>query len=138
MAVGIMVLAGCTDPVLVGLTGPADAPTALIDPCRTDWFSQHSLTVIDVESRVVLWRVESKAGTRVDMRSVTFGTQPEGTTTSTPASALAGHTKIQWAYDSPNSEPILQTFAVSEIDPRKVLTTDGVKHSPSGWEACTS
>ena len=53
-ALGILTLAGCSDPVLVGLTGSVQAPTAVIDPCRPDWFKQHSLTVTDSRSGVVL------------------------------------------------------------------------------------
>lgn len=133
---GVLTLSGCTDPVLVGLTGSSQKPMAIIDPCRPDWFKQHSLTVTDPRSGEVLWKVEGQNPSGVDMRSVTFGTPPEETVEITSAAPLSGHSNVQWKYESPGAEPVQQTFTLSRVDPGSVLTSDDEHHPAADWRTC--
>jgi len=135
-ALGILTLAGCSDPVLVGLTGSVQVPTAIIVPCRPDWFKQRSLTVTDSRSGEVLWKVAGQSPSGVDMRSVTFGTPPEGSVAITPAAPLSGHSTVQWKYEAPGTEPVQQTFTLSRVDPGSVLTTDDQHHPTADWRTC--
>jgi hypothetical protein len=131
-------LTGCSDPVQVGLTGNASRPTALIDPCRPNWFGQQSLTVLDADTEEALWKIQSVDGKPVDLRSVTFAEPPPGMKAVIADKPLAGHRDVQWWYQTPGDEPILQTFTLARLEPNQVLTTDNTLHDAAEWSNCTN
>jgi len=133
----VLFLSGCSDPVLVGLTGAPELPLALIDPCRTEFHHWTRLEVVESQpGGPVLWAITSATGRPIDMRSVQYGRTPEGAKVIEPPRPLSKSMVIQWRYTAPDSEAVLQTFDLSHISPSMALETDNSVSRLKDWETC--
>lgn len=116
----VLFLSGCSDPVLVGLTGTPEAPLALIDPCRTEAHNWTRLEVVESSGRTILWAIGTATGKPIDLRSVEYGQTPEGAKLIEQPTSLTKPMTIQWRYTAPGAEPVLQSFDLARISPSTV------------------
>lgn len=132
----VLFLSGCSDPVLVGLTGTPEAPLALIDPCRTEAHAWTRLEVAESSGRTILWAIGTANGKPIDLRSVQYGQTPAGGKVINQPTPLAKSKLIQWRYTAPGAEPVLQSFDLSRLSPSAVLMTDDSENTLRDWQLC--